>query len=153
MSHHVTTVKEDVKIAVVGFWILLAITFGEVFIALIGNGHLIPGHTWYKFIMIPLMTGLSLYKAYYIVGTFMHLGHETRPMAASIILPMLLFVWAITAFLWEGDSWRANQNYVDDKDTEDVKANGKTSDEDKKDDGQGSIIKDADEISTEVSFR
>ena len=51
----------------------------------------------------------------------MHLGHETKGMAASIVLPMLLFIWAITAFLWEGKSWNNNQNYVNDKNKEGVK--------------------------------
>jgi cytochrome c oxidase subunit 4 len=117
---HATSRADDVKVARNGFIILLIVTFAEVGIALIGNGHLIPGVLIPKVIMIPAMILLSLYKAYYIVSIFMHLGHETRPMAASIVLPMLLFIWAIIAFLWEGSSWRANQNYVDDKNKETV---------------------------------
>ena len=71
--------------------------------------------------MVPVMIAFSLYKAYYIVSIFMHLGHETKGMAASIVLPMLLFIWAITAFLWEGKSWNNNQNYVNDKNKESQK--------------------------------
>ena len=152
MSHHVTTVKEDVGIAMKGFSILLFITFGEVFIALIGNGHITESIKLWKIVMIPAMTLLSLYKAYYIVGTFMHLGHETRPMAASVVLPMLLFVWAITAFLWEGDSWRTNQNYVNDKNEESAKPDAKSTSGDESKKPHGSILKKSDEISTEVSF-
>lgn len=69
-----------------------------------------------KIIMIPLMIAFSLYKAYYIVGEFMHLGHETRGMAFSVVLPTLLLVWGIIAFLWEGDAWRSNRKKVEDKD-------------------------------------
>jgi len=106
--------KADITVGVKGFILLLIVTFAEVGIALIGNGH-IGGMSWSKWIMVPLMTGLSLYKAYYIVSIFMHLGHEVKGMAMSIVLPMFLLVWAIIAFLWEGDNWRNNRNYVNKK--------------------------------------
>lgn len=102
--------KADIGVGTKGFMVLLAVTFGEVGIALVGNGH-IGGMEWPKLIMVPLMIILSLYKAYYIVGTFMHLGHEVRGMAMSVILPTFLLVWAVIAFLWEGDSWRKSRNY------------------------------------------
>ena len=104
--------KLDINVGVKGFIILLIVTFGEVAIALIGNGHIIDGMTWPKLLMVPLMIGLSLYKAYYIVSIFMHLGAEVRAMAMSVVLPMLLLVWAVIAFLWEGESARDNRNYV-----------------------------------------
>ncbi len=143
---HATTVKEDVGIAVKGFIILLIVTFIEVGMALVGNGHIIEGFHLPKILfMVPVMILFSLYKAYYIVSIFMHLGHETRPMAASIVLPMLLFIWAITAFLWEGKAWNNNQNYVNDKNKEDkqeVKVEGKTT-----------LIKSADEIENSISLK
>jgi cytochrome c oxidase subunit IV len=127
MGHHVTTVKEDVGVAVKGFIILLIVTFIEVGLALVGNGHIIEGFTLPKILfMIPIMIAFSLYKAYYIVSIFMHLGHETKGMAASIVLPMLLFVWAITAFLWEGSSWNNNKNYVKNKNNEGIKESKKS---------------------------
>ena len=49
---------------------------------------------------------LSLAKAFYIVSVFMHLGDEIRNMIMTIVVPLLLFVWFIAAFLWDGDSWR-----------------------------------------------
>lgn len=115
MAHAVPSHAEHISIATKGFILLLIITLAEVGIALIGNGHIISGFHFPKVIMIPLMIFLSLYKAYYIVSEFMHLGHETRAMAASVILPTLLLVWAIIAFLWEGDAWRASRKNVDDK--------------------------------------
>ena len=48
---------------------------------------------------------LSLAKAFYIVGVFMHLGDEVRNLIMTIVVPLLLFVWFIAAFLWDGDSW------------------------------------------------
>jgi cytochrome c oxidase subunit IV len=143
MGHH-TTVKEDLGIAVKGFIILLIVTFIEVGIALIGNGHIIEGFKLPKIIlMVPLMILFSLYKAYYIVSIFMHLGHETKGMAASVVLPMLLFIWAITAFLWEGKSWNNNQNYVNDKNKESQK---------EPKDKKTSLIQPKEYISTEISF-
>jgi len=121
MGHHVTSPKEDIGIAVRGFIILLIVTFIEVGIALVGNGHIIEGFTLPKIVlMVPIMIMFSLYKAYYIVSIFMHLGHETKGMAASIVLPMLIFVWAIIAFLWEGSSWNNNRNYVKTKNKEGI---------------------------------
>jgi cytochrome c oxidase subunit IV len=143
MGHH-TTVKEDLGIAVKGFIILLIVTFIEVGIALIGNGHIIEGFKLPKIIlMVPLMILFSLYKAYYIVSIFMHLGHETKGMAASVVLPMLLFIWAITAFLWEGKSWNNNQNYVNDKNKESQK---------EPKDKKTSLIQPKEYISTEINF-
>ena len=107
--------KEGIQLAMKGFIILLIVTVLEVGVALVGNGH-IGGMHWSKAIMIPVMCILSLYKAYYIVSIFMHLGHETRGMAASIVLPMMLLIWAIIAFLWEGDACRQSRNYVKDRD-------------------------------------
>jgi cytochrome c oxidase subunit IV len=49
---------------------------------------------------------LSLAKAFYIVSIFMHLGDEIRNLIMTIVVPLMLFVWFIAAFLWDGDSWR-----------------------------------------------
>lgn len=106
--------KEDISVGVKGFIILLIVTFLEVGVALVGNGHIIEGHSWPAWLMIPLMIGLSLYKAYYIVSIFMHLGAEIGGMAYTIVMPMLLLVWGVIAFLWEGDHARHNRNYVKD---------------------------------------
>ena len=53
---------------------------------------------------------LTLAKAYYIVSVFMHLGDEIRNMIMTIVVPLVLFVWFIAAFLWDGDSWRKLRN-------------------------------------------
>jgi hypothetical protein len=56
---------------------------------------------------------LSLAKAFYIVSIFMHLGDEIRNMIMTIVVPLTLFVWFITAFLWDGSSYRADRNRYD----------------------------------------
>jgi cytochrome c oxidase subunit IV len=53
---------------------------------------------------------LSLAKAYYIVSVFMHLGDEIRNMIMTIVVPLMLFIWFIAAFLWDGNAWRNLRN-------------------------------------------
>ena len=53
---------------------------------------------------------LTLLKAYYIVSVFMHLGDEIRNMIMTITVPLVLFVWFIIAFLWDGNSWKNMRN-------------------------------------------
>jgi cytochrome c oxidase subunit IV len=53
---------------------------------------------------------LSLAKAFYIVGIFMHLGDELKNMIMTIVVPLLLFIWFIAAFLWDGNSWKVLRN-------------------------------------------
>ncbi len=52
---------------------------------------------------------LMLAKAFYIVGYFMHLKHEVRNLM-TIVVPLLLFIWFIVAFLYEGNSYKNLKN-------------------------------------------
>lgn len=56
---------------------------------------------------------LSLAKAFYIVSVFMHLGDEIRNMIMTIIVPLMLFIWFIAAFLWDGNSYKNLRNTYD----------------------------------------
>ena len=53
---------------------------------------------------------LTLAKAYYIVSIFMHLGDEIRNMIMTVVVPLMLFIWFIAAFLWDGNSWKVLRN-------------------------------------------
>lgn len=53
---------------------------------------------------------LMMAKAFYIVGYFMHLKHEIRNLIMTIVVPLLLFVWFIVAFLYEGNSYHNLKN-------------------------------------------
>ena len=53
---------------------------------------------------------LTLAKAYYIVSVFMHLGEEVRNLIMTIVVPLCLFIWFITAFLVDGTSWKNLRN-------------------------------------------
>lgn len=52
----------------------------------------------------------TLAKAAYIVAEFMHLRHEVKNMIMTIVFPLLIFVWFIIAFLWDGDSYKQLRN-------------------------------------------
>ena len=56
---------------------------------------------------------LMMSKAFYIVAYFMHLKHEVKNLIMTIIVPLLLFVWFITAFLWDGGSFKNLRNTYD----------------------------------------
>ena len=93
-----------------GLGLLAMITLVEVVISLAGKGH-IPGFGWlteYRattYIIGAALIAFSLYKAYFIIYDFMHLRNEVSGMAATILLPMFLLVWAIIAFFQEGSFW------------------------------------------------
>lgn len=55
--------------------------------------------------MITLFMFLTLVKAYLIVKIFMHLGDETKFFARTVILPLILLLWVIVAYLYEGNYW------------------------------------------------
>lgn len=56
---------------------------------------------------------LTLAKAYYIVSVFMHLGDEIRNMIMTIVVPLMLFVWFIAAFIIDGNSYKNLRNNYD----------------------------------------
>jgi len=56
---------------------------------------------------------LTLAKAYYIVSVFMHLGDEIRNMIMTIVVPLMLFIWFIGAFIIDGNSYKNLRNNYD----------------------------------------
>ena len=112
---------EDQKRFVVrGLMLLGAITLVEVFIALWAKGHLF-GERWEGFmhyVYMLVMVRFSLYKAYFIVFFFMHMAHEMKGLAMSVLLPTTLLIWAVIAFLQEGGSWGARREQIKDKNEE-----------------------------------
>lgn len=45
---------------------------------------------------------MTIIKAAYIVGEFMHLRYEAKVLLWSILIPMLFVVWMLVAFVYEG---------------------------------------------------
>lgn len=94
------------------FWVLLIITVIELALGLtmyIFEGMPTGLHLFIKGVICIL----SLAKAFYIVSIFMHLGDEIRNMIMTVVVPLTLFVWFITAFLWDGNSYRTDRNRYD----------------------------------------
>jgi len=95
------------------FRILLYITVFELILAIgyyeidFSNPHLV------KHLLNGVFIILTLAKAFFIISEFMHLGHEIRNMILTIAIPALLFIWFITAFLWDGNSYKNLRNTYD----------------------------------------
>lgn len=47
---------------------------------------------------------MTIVKAFYIMGEFMHLSHESKGLKWSIIAPLIFIAWMILAFLIQGDA-------------------------------------------------
>ena len=94
------------------FWILLVITMIELaFGFTIYVMHKSPDYSHHLVLAIKgVIVILSLAKAFYIVSYFMHLGDEIRNLIMTVVVPLLLFIWFIAAFLWDGSSWLALRN-------------------------------------------
>jgi cytochrome c oxidase subunit IV len=91
------------------FWILLIITVGELALAI-----------WYyetDFLPKHFLNGIfvigTLAKAFFIIAEFMHLRYELKNLIMTIGIPALLFVWFLTAFLWDGNSYKNLRNDYD----------------------------------------
>jgi cytochrome c oxidase subunit IV len=109
--------EEQKRFVVRGLLLLGAITIVEVIIALWAKGHLF-GAKWegaLHYIYMLAMVGASLFKAYFIIFFFMHMAHEVRGLAMSVLLPTALLIWAIIAFFQEGGSWGARREQIKEK--------------------------------------
>ena len=94
------------------FWILLVITIIELSLGL--TMYIFEGMpSWAHLFIKGVICILSLAKAFYIVSIFMHLGDEIRNMIMTIVVPLMLFVWFIGAFLWDGNAFRTMRNRYD----------------------------------------
>ena len=75
------------------FWILLGVTIFEVSISFTPIS---------KNILLYTFIVLTIVKAYYIVGYFMHMKFEAVPLQFSILLPFVLIVYLIFIAIYEG---------------------------------------------------
>jgi cytochrome c oxidase subunit IV len=56
----------------------------------------------YKTLRVWIFIGMTIIKAGYIVGEFMHLRHEAKVLIWSILIPMVFVIWMLVAFVYEG---------------------------------------------------
>ena len=123
MSH--LSYEESKKLVYKGLVILGVVTLAEVFISLIGKGHLWDGVVEFRWLVIlfsVIIVVLSIYKAYYIIYNFMHMKYEVPGLAKTVLLPTALLIWAMIAFFWEGAEWQKRRAFVQQKAQEDVKS-------------------------------
>jgi cytochrome c oxidase subunit 4 len=77
------------------FWILLVLTAVEFLIAFT-----VP----HGILKITIFIVMTIVKAFYIVGEFMHLKHETKSLIWSILVPVIFVAWLILALMLEGNA-------------------------------------------------
>lgn len=77
------------------FWILLVLTAVEFLIAFTLEAG--PLKT-------AIFVGMTIVKAFYIVGEFMHLKHEVKSLIWAILIPCVFVVWLLIALMREGGS-------------------------------------------------
>ena len=106
--HHEPGGKEVVTKIIRTTVILSVITIIELGMGL--GMYALPMAAGLKLFLKGVIVILSLAKAFYIVGVFMHLGEEVKNLIMTIVVPLLLFVWFIAAFLYEGNSWKNLRN-------------------------------------------
>ena len=122
--HHAPGGKEVVQKIIRTTVILSVITLIELALGL--GMYLMPNASSALILFIKgVIVILSLLKAFYIVGVFMHRGDEIKNLIMTIIVPLLLFVWFIAAFLLDGSSWRNLRNTNGKSKTEQVVSGSK----------------------------
>ncbi len=82
------------------FFVLLSITILEFIIALTSTfrEHLGKG------VIVGIFFFLTVVKAFYIVGYFMHLKQEKLNMSYTILIPLMFIAYLITLLLFEGSN-------------------------------------------------
>ena len=111
--------EKAIKHVYVGLAILAVITLIEVGVSLFGKGHILEGMgdiKWVVYLCAFLIIVLSLYKAKFIIYEFMHMRYEVPGLVRSVLLPVLLLVWGIIAFFYEGNYWRVKNSKIEERD-------------------------------------
>lgn len=85
--------KEKIK----RIWTVTAILAGWTAVEFIVAFNLDSG-----FLKTSIFVVLTIVKAFYIVGEFMHLKHEVKSLIWSILLPCVFVLWLIGALLIQG---------------------------------------------------
>jgi cytochrome c oxidase subunit IV len=79
------------------FWILLILTAIEFVIAFnMPNNH-------YR---VAIFATMTIVKAFFIVGEFMHLKQEAKTLIWAVLFPVITIAWLLLALLLEGGAHR-----------------------------------------------
>ena len=74
------------------FWILLILTAVEVLLGIFKPQFMLSNYIIGVSLINMTFIILTIIKAYYIVGAFMHLGHEKSSLQISIVAPMWILI-------------------------------------------------------------
>tara|TARA_Y100001968_G_scaffold328123_1_gene374653 strand:+ start:1073 stop:1390 length:318 start_codon:yes stop_codon:yes gene_type:complete len=74
------------------FWILLVLTTVEVLLGIYKPKFMLVNYIIGVSLLNMTFIILTLVKAYYIVGAFMHLNHEVRLLQVFIVAPMFVLI-------------------------------------------------------------
>ncbi|NJB85062.1 cytochrome c oxidase subunit IV [Lewinella marina] len=111
MAQHLSY-EESVRGVWKGLGLLAAVTVVEVLLSLLKAAEFAESIRPLIYVASLLIIALSIYKAYFIVYEFMHMGYEVKGLAMTVLLPTLLLLWALIAFFNEGDAWRKSREKV-----------------------------------------
>lgn len=112
MAQHLSY-EESVSGVWKGLGLLAAVTVVEVLLSLLKAAEFAEEIRILIYVASLLIIGLSIYKAYFIIYEFMHMGYEVKGLAMSVLLPTFLLLWALIAFFNEGDAWRKNREKIE----------------------------------------
>lgn len=88
------------------FWILLVVTLIELVIGFY-NSNFSPA------LLKVIFVGLTIFKAYYIVAEFMHLGHENKGLRITVIIPYAIFaIYIVYICLIEGVYSKSVRSFI-----------------------------------------
>jgi cytochrome c oxidase subunit IV len=77
------------------FWILLGLTAVEFAIAFT-----MPNNRY----RVAIFSTMTIVKAFFIVGEFMHLKHEVKVLIWAVLFPVITIAWLLVALLLEGSA-------------------------------------------------
>ena len=112
VTFHHAPPSDNVKRIWKTFWILLIITVIELGLGLSLYALNLPDDLR-RMLIKGVIIILSLAKAFFIVSVFMHLGDEIKNLILTIVIPLMLFIWFITAFMLDGNSYKHLRNKFD----------------------------------------
>ncbi|GAB4419327.1 MAG: hypothetical protein OHK0039_31610 [Bacteroidia bacterium] len=65
-----------------------------------------------RLMVLVMFVVLTLFKAFYIVAEFMHLKHEVKRLAFTIVVPFLFVIWLIIGLVVDGGHWGRQSTWV-----------------------------------------
>jgi cytochrome c oxidase subunit IV len=75
------------------FWILVVLTVIEfIIVSVMPANHM----------RVAIFAGMTIVKAFFIVGEFMHLKHEVKSLIWMITIPVIFVAWLLLALMYEG---------------------------------------------------